>query len=114
MNTEVKNVIDLFVEDRFRQAKRGNLAEHESAAFILLVVKVYLVSERREVASNGQRGGSGADQRDLFAVGLERRLRHEMFDLVLVVSGDSLQAADGDGFFVDAPPSASGFARSIA
>ena len=54
------------------------------------------VTERQQIARDGQRGGPRAEQRDALAVLLPRDLRHEGVDLALVVGGDALQAADGD------------------
>ena len=55
VDAEIENVIDLFVQDRFRKAKCRNLAAHEAAAFILLVEKMEFVTKRCQVASDGQR-----------------------------------------------------------
>ena len=68
MDTEPKDVVNFLVEHAFGQTKRRDLAQHKPAAFVLLVEKVDLVTERCEVARDGQRSGPGADQRDLFAV----------------------------------------------
>jgi hypothetical protein len=73
-----------------------------------------LVAERRQIATDGQRSGTGADERDLFAVLLERHLRHQVFYFFFVVGGDAFEATDGDGFLVDASAAAGRFARSIA
>ena len=61
-----------------------------------------LVAERHQVVGHGQRGGSGADERDLLAVLLRRGGRQPIPDVVLVIRGDPLQTADGDGLSVDA------------
>ena len=65
-----EDVADLFVDHGFRQAEAGDLAAHHAAAARLRIVEDELVAERREIARDGQRGGSGADQRDALAVPL--------------------------------------------
>ena len=74
VNAEVENVINFFIEHRFRQAKRRDLAEHKTAALVLLVKEMNLVTERGQIARDGQRSRAGADQRDFFAVRLKGRL----------------------------------------
>ena len=90
MNAEVEDVIDLFVKHGFGQAKRRDLAEHKSAALVLLVKQMDLVAKRGQISCDCQRSRAGSDQRDLLAVRVERPLRHQVFDLALVVGGDAL------------------------
>src|SRR5687768_9655578 len=71
------------------------------------------ISERCKIACDGQTRRSGSDQGDLFAVRFERSLRHQVFDFVFVIGGDTLQAADRDRLFVDAPAAACRFTRAI-
>src|SRR5512141_1274859 len=113
VNAEVKDVIDLFIEHRFRQAKRRYLAEHEAAAFVLFVEQMDLVAERRQVASDRQACRPGADERDLLAVRLEWTLRHQVLYFFFVVSGNAFEAANGHGFFVDASAAAGRLARTV-
>ncbi len=87
VDPQVEDVIYFFVEHGFRQAKRRDLAEHKAAALELLVKQMDLVTERRQIACDGQRSGPGADQRDLFAVRRKRRLRHKVLDLAFIVGG---------------------------
>jgi len=79
-----------------------------------------VVTQRREIARDGERRGAGADAGDAPAVFLCGGLRHPRLDVTLVVGGDALQAADRDGFrllaviFFDATPPARRLARAVA
>ena len=64
----VEDVVDLFVQDRFRQTEGGHLAAHEAAACVLVVVEIDLVAERHQITGHGQGGRTAADQGDFFAV----------------------------------------------
>ena len=75
---------------------------------------MYFVTERCEVTSNRQRSRPGADQSDLFAVRLKRCLRHQVFDLVLVVGRYAFQPTYRNRLFVNASATARGFARAVA
>ena len=91
-----EDVADLLVDHRFGQAEARDLAADHAAAARLRIVDDELVAERREVARDGQRGGAGADQRDALAVPRAGALGRRSRDVVLVVGGDALQAADRD------------------
>ena len=72
------------------------------------------VTERCEIARDRQASRAGTDQSYLFAVRLERALRHQRQRIVTIVGGDAFEAADRDGLFVDAAAAACGFARAVA
>ena len=72
----------------------GNLRADHAAGFGVLVEDHDLIAERGEVAGDGERGGSAADEGNALAVLLRRRLGQPLRDVVLVVGGDALQAAD--------------------
>src|SRR2546423_1525193 len=113
MDAHVENVVDLFVEYRFRQSKSRNLAEHKPAALVLFIEQMNFVTERCQVSPNCQRSRPGSDQRDLLSVRLKRRLRHQVFYFVLIVGGDALEAANRNRFFIDASAAASRFTRPV-
>ena len=74
-----------------------------------------VVAERREVARDRERGRAGADQRDALAVLRARRAcGSAVADVVLVVGGDALQAADRDRLLLDAAAPAGRLARPVA
>src|SRR4051794_623726 len=101
VDAEVQNIIDLFVEDPLRQAKGRYLAQHKAAAFVLFIEQVQLIPERCEVSRDRQARRPGSDQSNLTPVRFERRLRHEMFDVVLVIGRDALETTDRDRLFID-------------
>ena len=113
VNAKVEDVVDLFVENGLRQAKRRYLRKHKAAAFELLVEEMDLVAKRCKIARNGQRGRTGTDQGDLLTVRRKRCLRHQMPDLVAIIRGDALQTADCDRFFIDTAASARRFTRAV-
>ena len=65
-------------------------------AVVVAVIEHAGIAERQQIARHRQRGGAGADQRHALAVFRGRRCRHAVANIVLVVGGDALQAADGD------------------
>ena len=73
-----------------------------------------MIAERREVARDGERGGPAADQRDALAVLLLRRLGQPRADVVLVIGGDALQAADRHRLVLHAHAPAGRLARPVA
>ena len=113
-DAEVEDVTDLFVDHRFGQAEFRNLRAHHAAGFRVAVEHDDVIAERREIARHGQRGGPGADQRDALAVLRSRRLRQPRGDVVLVVGGDALQAADRDRLVFDAAAPAGRLAGAVA
>ncbi len=108
------DVADLLVDHRFGQAEARDLAADHAAAARLGIVEDDVVAERGEVARHGQRGRAGADQRDALAVAGFRRPRQAASDVFLVVGGDALQAADGDGLVLDPSAPAGGLAGPVA
>src|SRR6185369_16502535 len=72
LDAEIEDVIDLFVENGFGQAKRRYLRQHQAAALSQFVKKIDLVTQRSKVTCDSQRCGARADQSNAFAVRLER------------------------------------------
>src|SRR5882724_2563242 len=114
MDAEPEDVINFLVEHLLGQAKRRDLREHKPAALELLVKKMDLIPERGEITSYCERRRAGTDERDLFAIRLERALRHIWQRVVAKIRGYALEATDRDGLFVDAAAAASRFAWAIA
>ncbi len=119
-DAEIEDVPDLFVDHRFGQAKARNLRADHAARARIAVEDRDVVTERREIARDGERGRTGADERDALAVLLLRGLREPLADVVLVVGADALQPADRDGLrllgiaLFHATASARGLAGPIA
>ena len=111
---DADDVADLLVDHLFGQAEARDLAADHAAALSFAVEQHDVVAERREVARDGERGRAGADQRDTLAVARDRRFRQGRADVVLVVGGDALQAADRDGLRLDAPAAAGRLAGPVA
>ena len=95
-----EDVVDLFVEDFFGQAEGRNLAAHETATGLLVVVEVEFVTQGRKVPGNGKGGRTTAQQGNFLAVLLFRHLGQQISHWPLVVSGDPLQATNGNRFFL--------------
>ena len=106
--------VDLLVEHVGGQAERRNVRAHQAARHAVLLEDRDRVAERHEVVGHRERGAARADQRDLLAVLELRDLRAAARDVVLVVGGDALQAADGHRFFLDAPAPTGGLTGSVA
>ena len=74
VHAHVDDVADLLVEHLFGQAERGDVDAHQAAGPRQLLEDRDLVAERHQVVGDGQRRRTGADERDLLAVLLRRRL----------------------------------------
>ena len=85
-------------------------------SFIGLPAHTWLQSRGQtiEVVRDGERGGTGADAGDAFAVFLHGDGREEPGDVAFMIGRNALQAADGDGFAVEAATAAGGLARPVA
>ena len=97
----------------FGQAEFGDLRADHAARLRILVEHHAMITERREVTRDGERGGAAADQRDALAVFLRRRLGQPRADIVLVIGGDALQAADRHRLVLDAHAPAGRLARPV-
>src|SRR5689334_25098604 len=111
---EVEDVADLFINDRFRQPKFRNLRAHHATRERVRLEDHHLVAERQQVACDGKRGGPRTDTRDARAIALRSRGGHSITDVVFIIRGNALQAADRNRLLLDASASARRFARSIA
>ena len=98
----------------FRQAEARDLGADHAAGLGVLVEHHAVIAERREIAGHGERGRAAAHERDALAVLLRRRLGQAIADVVLVVGGDALQAADRHRLLLDAYAPAGRLARAVA
>src|SRR6516162_10131428 len=73
-----------------------------------------MITERSEIARDRKGGGTAAHERNSPAVLDGRGARQAVPDVVLVIGRDALEAADRDGFLLDAPAPAGRLARTIA
>ena len=121
-DAEIEDVADLLVDHRLGQPELGDLRAHHSAGKRVAVEDDALVTERRQVARDGERGGTRADERDPLAVLRRGRLREAVADVFLVIGGDALQPADrhrlgpdprGVAALFDAAAPARGLARPV-
>ena len=120
VDAQVEDVAHFLVDHALGEAEPRDLrADHAAGALVGLEHRD-LVAERREVARHGERGGAGADAGDALAVLLPAGLRQPRPDVVLVVGGDALQAADRDRLgllalvLLDAAAPAGGLAGPVA
>ncbi len=108
------DVADLLVDHRLGQPERGDVGAHQAAGAVPLLEDHDLVAERQQVVRDRQRRGTGADAGDALAVLLARDHRQPVADVVLVVRGDALQAADRDRLVLDAAAPTGGLAGAVA
>jgi hypothetical protein len=73
-----------------------------------------VVAERHQIACDGQRGGSGADESDALAVLLARDGGQVWGDVAFVVGGNAFQPTDRHRFLLDPAAPAGGLARAVA
>src|SRR6185503_11779016 len=116
LHAEIEDVVALLVDHLVRQAKLWNLRAHHAAGAEVAVEYDAFIAHWREITRDRERRRTRADQRDALAVpvGLLDRLGQPLPDVVLVVGGDALQAADRDRFLLDAAAPAGRFARPVA
>ncbi len=114
LDAEIEDVVAFFVDDRLRQAKARDLRADHAAGLGILIDHHARIAERCEVARDRQRRWPAADQRDAFAVLMLDRPGKAAADVVLVVGGDALEAADRDRLFFHAHAPAGRLARAVA
>ena len=114
LDAEIEDVAAFFVDHGVGQAEFRDLRADHAAGFGIAVEHHAMIAERREVARDGERSRPAADQRDALAVLLLRRLRQPRLDVVLVIGGDALQAADRHRLVLDAHAPAGRLARPVA
>src|SRR5581483_4265769 len=91
-----------------------DLRAHHAARLRVGIEHGAFIAERGEVARDGERGGTAADERNALAVLRDRGLRQPRADVFLVVGGDALQAADRNRVLLDAAAPAGRLARPVA
>ncbi len=114
VDAEAEDVAAFLVDDRVGQAELRDLRADHAAGLGVLVEDHNVIAKRGKVAGDGERGGATADKSNTLAVLLRRRLRQPLADIVLVVGGDALQAADRHRLVFDAHAPAGRFARAVA
>src|SRR5947207_2575701 len=118
-NPQIEDIANFLVNHFERQAEARDLRPDHAASARILVEDGDLIAERREVARHGERSRTGTDAGDLLAVRFSF-LGKPPADVVLVVRGHSLQAADRDRLglgivlFLDAAAAARGLAGPVA
>src|SRR6185437_7989599 len=113
-DAEAEDVAGLLVDHAVRQAEFRNLRADHAAGLRIAVEHHHVVTERRQIARDRERGRPAADQGDALAVFLLRGLRQPRGNVVLVIGGDALQAADCHWLVLDADAAAGRFARAVA
>src|SRR6185437_12326429 len=113
-DAEAEDVAGLLVDHAVRQAEFRNLRADHAAGLRIAVEHHHVVTERRQIARDRERGRPAADQGDALAVFLLRGLRQPRGNVVLVIGGDALQAADCYRLVLDADAAAGRFARAVA
>src|SRR5262245_2387502 len=112
-DAEPEDIIALLVDDALRQTEARDLGADHAARLRILVEHHAAVAERCEIARDRQRGGAAAYERNALAVGYRRSLRQATADVVLVVGGDPLEAADRNRILLDATAPAGRLARPV-
>ena len=114
LDAEIEDVVAFLVDDGFRQAEARDLRADHAAGLRVLVEHDAVIAERRKIARDGERGRAAADQRDALAVLDGGGRGQAAADVVLVVGGDALEAADRDRLLLDAAAPAGRLARPVA
>ena len=96
------------------QTEARDLRADHAAGFRILVEDHAVVTERCQIAGDGERSWAAAHQRNALAVLHGRWLGQATTDVVLEVGCDPLEAADRDRFLLHAPAPAGRFARPVA
>ncbi len=115
LDAHVGDVAAFLVDDRFGQAEARDLGAHHAAGLGVAVEHDEVVAQRRQVARHGERGRAGADRaRRACRSSVVGDARQAVADVVLVVGGDALQAADRDRLLLDPAAPAGRLARAVA
>src|SRR5205823_471587 len=114
LDAHLDDAVNLLVGDRFGQTEAWNLGPHHAAALGVAVEHHAVVTERQQIAGDGQGGRAGADQRDTLAVLLLGYRRQKAADVALVVGSNALQPTDRDRFLLDPAAPAGRLARTVA
>ena len=115
VNAHVEDIVHLFLQNLIWQAEGGQLAAHEAAARILVIVQVNGVAQRREIAGNGQRGWARTDKGDALTVFFFGYRGKAGVDIrPAVVGADPFQAADRHCLLFHPAAAAGRFAGPVA
>ncbi len=94
LDAEIEHIADLFVDHHVRQPELGDLGSHHAAGGGIAIEHHAVVTERHEIARDGQRRRTCADQRDALSVLDGDRLGQAIADVVLEIRRGALQPAD--------------------
>ena len=108
------HIADFLVEHLRRQPEGRYVGAHQAAGDVELLEDRHVVAERQQIVGDGERGRARADAGDPLAIFLLRRTRQPRTDVVALIGGHPLQAADRHGFLLDAAAAAGGLARPVA
>ncbi len=114
IDSEIEDVVAFLVDDRIRKAEFRDLRAHHAAGFRIAVEHGAVIAERREIARDGEGGGSAANQRDALAVLFRCRFRQQLLHIILEIGGDALEAADRDRLLLHAAAPAGRLAGAVA
>ena len=114
LRSHLLDVADFFGQHRFREAERRDVRAHQAARLVPLLEDHDFVAERQQVVGDRERRWARADAGHLLAVLLRRDHRQPGRDVVLVVGGHALQAADRDRLVLDPPAPAGRLAGTVA
>ncbi len=114
LDAKIEDIAHLLVDHRLGQAEFGDLAADHAPRRAQGIEQHDLVALGGEIARDGERGRSGADQGDALAVAARRRARQAGADITLIVGGDALEPADRDRFLLHPSAPAGRLARTVA
>ncbi len=113
-DAEIEDVAAFLVDDAVGQTEFRDLRADHAAGLRVGIEHHAVIADRRQIARHGERGRAAADQRDALAVLARRRFRQPLLDVVFVVGGDALQAADRHRLVLDAHAPAGRLAGAVA
>jgi hypothetical protein len=114
LDAEIEDVAALLVDDRFGQAETRDLGADHAPRLGVGIEHHASVAERREVARDRERGRAAADERNALAVFVRGLAWQAGANVVLVVGGNALEAADRDRLVLDTDAPAGGLAGPVA
>src|SRR5208282_72260 len=100
---EINDIAHFLVDDVLRQPEFRDLAADHAAGAAVRIEHHAMIAERGEVTGDGQRRGSGANQRNALAVRPLSGLWQAVLDVALIIRRHALQAANCHRLFLDTP-----------
>src|SRR4051812_21460905 len=96
LRLQTENIADLFVDHGLWQPKFRNLGAHHAAGKRIGLVDHDFVADRQQISRDRQRRRPRTNTGDTLTVLLRGRLGQAVLDIVFVIRGDALEAANGD------------------